>query len=288
MTRLRDRLNESTTPPLERQPELDPDLDSFVLSPLLGARDEQLGTPVYDPETLERTGIAEQEIHLASAGLGSWLFFYKFGWKPTTDRQRAGLHAMKQALIDNGFDKGIDLTQQVFGNAATARTVEFQRFQGDLTDDGVIGPRTARRLFALYFDLAEARNDIPDHLLAKTGCGESNDDPIAEGILDPEDEGILQFHLPFWPGVTLAQALDPVYEILRGADKLVALHRATGSWKGAVAGWNIGGTYAKQWVAAGYPATGGPTMGTDATGKTIFAYERATAYWNYIDSLPYR
>lgn len=223
----------------------------------------------------------------ASPGLGAWTFYYKFGWKPAGDRQIAGLLAMKRALIDNGFGRGIDLEQLIFGNAVTNRTKEFQTYHA-LGSDGVIGPRTARRLFLHYFDIVEAGLGIPDHLLARIGCGESNDDPIAEGVIDAEDEGILQFHMPFWPGVTLEQAWDPREAIRLAGTKLSELRLITRSWQGAVAAWNIGATYAKQWVAAGYPASGGPIMGTDADGNKIDSFERATHYWNYVTALPYQ
>jgi len=57
---------------------------------------------------------------------------------------------------------------------------------------------------------------------------------------------------------------------------------ATGSWKGAVAAWNIGNTYAWMWVQDNYPASGGPIMGTDSHGNPIYAYTRATNYFNAI------
>lgn len=261
--RARDKRDQMT----EERDLVPPELDA--VSPptaLLGARDPQLTT---------------------SPGLGAWTFFYKFGWKPTGDRQTAGLLAMKRGLIDNGFGRGIDLEQLIFGNAATNRTKEFQTYHA-LGADGIIGPRTARRLFFSYFELVEANLGIPDHFLAKIACGESNDDPIAEGIIDPDDEGILQFHLPFWPGVTLEQAWDPREAARLAGKKLGELRLVTRSWKGAVAAWNIGATYAKQWVAAGYPASGGPIMGTDADGNKIDSFVRATNYWTYVEALPYR
>lgn len=256
----------------------------------LGAVDPALGTPVYD-ENLERIGFEfidhADVLAVSSPGLGAWTFYYRYGWKPSSPRQSAGLRAIKVALIANGYGKGIDVEMQVFGGAATNRTKEFQHAHG-LTADGVIGPKTARALFRLYYDSAEQDTGIPDHLLAKTGYGESSSDPIAEGVTDAEDEGILQFHLPYWPGVTEEQAWDPSYEITHGAEKLASLRRITGSWKGAVAAWNIGATYARFWVIAGYPPAGGPIMGTDPnTGQPIDSFTRATNYWAYIDALPY-
>lgn len=255
----------------------------------LGALDPALGDPIY--ESYEQVGFDFLDdpsvLAVASPGLGAWTFYYRYGWTPASDRQRAGLRAMKEALIANGYAKGIVVEMEVFGTAVTNRTKEFQ-FAHGLTPDGVIGPKTARALFALYYAEAELKYGIPDHLLAKTGYGESNDDPIAEGVVDKDDEGVLQFHLPYWPGVTLGDAWDPTYEIARGAEKLASLRKITGSWKGAIAAWNIGATYAKLWVDAGYPPAGGPIMGTDPnTGVQIDAFVRATNYWTYVDSLPY-
>lgn len=247
-------------------------IDPFTLGVALGALDE--------------TAAAALEERRA-AGLGSWRFYYKLGWKPTTDRERAGLLAMKQAFIEQGYGKGIDLAMEVFGNAVTNRTKEFQAAFG-LVADGIIGPNTARRLFRFYYAAAEARYAIPDRRLARIGYGESNDDPIAEGVVDDDDEGILQEHLPFHPDLTLAQAWTPSYVIAYGGKQLADLRAGTGSWKGAVAGWNVGRTYAKLWVQAGYPSEGGPSMGTDpVTGKTIDAFTRATNYEAYVMGLPF-
>lgn len=224
--------------------------------------------------------------NLSSPGLGAWTFFYEYGWKPTTDRQKAGLRAVKRALIDNGYGKGIDVDMLIFGDAVRNRAVEFQRANG-IGADGVVGPKTMRKLLALYIMRAENDHGLPDHVLGQLCYGESNNDPIAEGVIDKDDEGVLQFHLPFWPHVTLLQAWDPKFEIDMGAQKLANLKTQTGSWKGAIAAWNIGATYAKAWVLDGYPASGGPSMGLDPLGQPIDSYARATAYYGYVTSLPF-
>ena len=224
----------------------------------------------------------------ASVGVGAWSFgYYKLGLKAGDDpRKRAGILAVKHALIDAGYPHGIDLSMFVFGNAVTNRVKEYQAAQ-QLTADGVVGPTTARYLWRTYASPAEQANGIPNHWVSRIGTGESNADPVAEGVVDPSDEGYLQFHLPYWPGTTLEEAWSPKYEIEQAAAKLKTLRRQTTSWEGAVAAWNIGSTYARQWVDAGYPTSGGPSMGNDANGNPIDSFKRATNYLAYVSALPF-
>lgn len=232
----------------------------------LGALDERLGS---------------------TPGIGAWSFYYRLGFTAGDDpRKRAGIVAVKKALIAAGFSKGIDLSMYVFGNAVTSRTKEFQEAHA-IGADGVVGPKTARILWRPYIAQAETDGGIPNHWLGRIATGESNNDPVAEGIVDAEDEGLVQIHLPFHPEVTLAEAWDPDFSAFWAGQHLASDFRYVGSWRGAVAAHNIGRTYAKQWVEAEYPATGGPSMGTDANGNTVFAFERATAYVRYIGSLQY-
>ena len=204
---------------------------------------------------------------------GAWTFYYREGFKASDDRQRAGIKAIKQELIYNGYDKGIDLTMvNVFGTAVSNRSKEFQAANG-LVSDGVVGPNTALVLFRKRCRAAESSKGIPDKLVGRTGTLESNNDPIAEGYADPEDEGWGQIHLPFFPNVSIEQAWDPAYAIPFTANKLASdITYCDNDVDGGLAAYNVGRTYARRWVRAGKPASGGPELGGED------AYVRATRY----------
>lgn len=213
--------------------------------------------------------------------MSAWEFgFYKRGFLPAGNRQIAGVHAVKQGLIANGFSAGIDLTANVFGDAASRQAGEFQRAHL-LTDDGVVGPTTARHLWRRYVEAEEQKQSIPDHWLGKLATLESANDPVAQGTLDKDDWGLVQVNLRFHPGISLAQAWSPAFIVPWAASVLHGARSSLDSWKAAVASWNIGSTYAHQWAQADYPATGGPTIGTDDS------FERATEYVRLVGSQPY-
>lgn len=247
-------------------------------------------SPEDAAEIVERlmVGAPAPKALVVGAGVGAWSFgYYKLGLKADGDpRKKAGILAVKQAIIDAGYPQGIDLSMFVFGNAVTNRVKEYQAAQ-QLTADGIVGPTTARYLWRQYAGPVETELGIPNRWISRLGTGESNADPVAEGVVDPQDEGYLQFHLPYWPGTTLEQAWSPKYEIGQAGEKLKTLRRQTTSWKGAIAAWNVGSTYARQWVDAGYPSSGGPSMGTDANGNTIDSFTRATHYYDYVSALPF-
>lgn len=191
-------------------------------------------------------------------GLGGWSFgFYHHGMAVPNDRVAAGIKAFKQALIDNGFGAGIDITLPVFGSNMRKRTIAFQKAVG-ISADGVIGPTTARHLFRHYSFALEASGtvEIPDHLLQKL-CGEESDhDPVAQGYSDPQDEGWAQLHLPYYPGLTVEQAWQPPIAGQKASSVLKTFYvDDAADWDGAVAAWNVGSGTAKIWVDAGKPAS---------------------------------
>src|SRR4051794_13670721 len=118
------------------------------------------------------------------SGLGAWSFgFYSYGMQVPNNRVAAGITAFKQALIDNGMGKGIDLSLPIFGSNMKRRTVDFQK-ANSIGTDGIIGPTTSRYLFRVYSHEAELTGtiEIPDHLLHKLGAEESGHDPVAQGF----------------------------------------------------------------------------------------------------------
>lgn len=221
------------------------------------------------------------------SGLGAWSFGnYYEGMPVPNDRVAAGIKAFKQALIDNGFGAGIDITLPKFGSNMRKRTVAFQKAQG-IAADGVIGPTTARHLFRFYAYALESGGtvEIPDHLLIKQGGAESGHDPVAQGFDDPEDEGEVQLHMPFYKGVTLAQAWSPpfAFDELSSSLKTFYVDEAA-DWDGAVAHWNVGTEGALEWVKAGKPATG--VWITLADGTKIDVAPRCTSYVALVKEQP--
>jgi hypothetical protein len=208
------------------------------------------------------------------SGLGAWSFgFYSYGMQVPNNRVAAGITAFKQALIDNGMGKGIDLSLPIFGSNMKRRTVDFQK-ANSIGTDGIIGPTTSRYLFRVYSHEAELTGtiEIPDHLLHKLGAEESGHDPVAQGFFDPSDEGWAQINLISHPKITQLQAWSPGFAIPWAAKYLKTFYvDKAADWDGALASYNIGTYYAQQWVQAGKPAANGWFLGIDM-------WARATNY----------
>jgi len=208
------------------------------------------------------------------SGLGAWSYgSYKVGMD-VDDRVAAGIFAFKQELIYRGFGQGIKLDLPVYGNMIEARVKDFQTTtNGALRVDGEIGSKTARYLFWTRANKVALNFSIPQRLLAKLGTLESANDPVAQGYVDPDDEGWAQIHMSFHPEITVEQAHDPSFAIpWAGAQLAAAADYCDDDWDGGVAAHNIGWFYARQWVRDQKPASGGPLIG-DAD-----SYERATRY----------
>jgi hypothetical protein len=217
----------------------------------------------------------------ATSGLGAWSFgYYHRGMTVPNDRVAAGIHAFKQALIDSGYGRGIDLSVKGFGKAVERETKSFQSSR-HLEVDGVIGMMTARYLFHHYTYASEKKHSIPYRWVTRLGNQESANDPVAQGYFDSGDEGWGQIHLAAHPSVTLAQAWTPSFAIEYTGAGLAAFYaNQIADWEGAVASWNCGSYYAKLWVQAGKPAYGGPIL----SGQDMWT--RATHYVSGVKSQP--
>lgn len=212
---------------------------------------------------------------------GAWPFYYQAGLDRRADptgRDAHGIYAFKDELIFNGFGYGtVKPTVAEWGAQAVAATKEAQASFG-LTADGVLGPQTARCLFRKRMLSAESTYMIPNSVLQQIASLESGNDPVAQGMADPQDEGLFQENLPSHPSLSQQQCWTPSYIIPVAARQLQAYFDGLdGSVKAAVAAWNIGEFYASEWKQSNFPASGKVVNGQD-----IFA--RATQYYALVTS----
>lgn len=210
-------------------------------------------------------------------GRGAWPFYYKLGLdlrSAPQSRDAHGIYALKRELIFNGNTGNGKMIADMptWGKYADIACKAFQKSHGLLVD-GVLGPKTARAMFHKRFLAFEDQFGIPNNLLTKIKTLESSNDPVAQGYVDLDDEGLMQINLHFHPEITTEFAWDPAECGPWGGSQLASsITYCDHDLDGGVAAWNIGRFYARQWVRAGKPASGGPLIGSDD------AYARATKY----------
>ena len=194
----------------------------------------------------------------------------------TTDANKMIQYAIlsfKKELQYNGFGKDMG-PGTVYGDNMAAAVEQFQKSHGATVDKpGEIGPHTARILYRKRCKEAEAKYSVPDKLIRKQWSLESFYDPAAIGVVDDFDHGLNQVHLPFHPEVSEQDSADGEF-----------MAEWTGKWfsdtaknfnndyDGVLASYNIGTTYAHQWVDAGKPTTGGPNDTLPTLWNTAYHY----------------
>ena len=195
-------------------------------------------------------------------------------------RLGTAITAIKQELIYNGYDKNINFDLAYFGDAVTQRLKEFQKDHG-LKVDGQAGQSTLTELFRKRVIAMEKKYDLPVGSLGKKIKLESGYDPIAVGIVDPQDTGMAQINIGIHQSVSKEEAFDPAFALDwaakydRGNFDIIA--DRIDVMKAARAAYNIGNTYAQRWLLPVFPASGGPLLnGQDG-------YERPTKYLALID-----
>jgi len=207
--------------------------------------------------------------------------FYRQGMDGRNDaRLGAALVAIKRELNYNGFGKNLVIDTFVFGDAASNRLGDFQESKG-LKRDEQAGPITLRELFRKRVEQTELFHGFEKGTLGKQIFLESAFDPVAVGVVDPEDTGIAQINLRIHSDITQTQAFDPVFSIKWAADYIdsaaARIENEINVLKAARAAYNVGAEYAKQWLLAGFPETGGPQLGDEDS------FARATNYIKIID-----
>lgn len=215
-------------------------------------------------------------------GIGAWSFGrYHYNMDVPNSRVAAGIFAFKQELIYLGYGEGIKVDLPIFGSNMRDQTLAFQKDSGGLDVDGQIGSKTARHMFFTRGNRFQNAHAIPGKLVVRQITLESANDPVAQGYADDGDEGLGQIHLSYHPEITVEQAWDPSFAIPWLGGQLVgATAYCDNDFDGGVAAYNIGWTYARQWVRDGKPASGGPLLGT------VDSYARATKYVALVKQQP--
>ena len=206
------------------------------------------------------------------ASRGAWPYWYELGLDFRSDpqgRDAYGIYAFKNELVFNGFSKQINIESPYWGTGVVARTKDAQKHFG-LPVDGVLGPQTALALFRLR--LSEQPNA---DILSQIKSLESDNDPVAQGYEDLDDEGLFQENGPSNPDLTQIQRWTPSFIVPHAASQLESRIKSCGSVKAGIAGWNIGNEYATEWRIAGYPASGKVIV---VDGNSIDMFTRATQY----------
>lgn len=218
--------------------------------------------------------------------MGAWDFgAYKRGMDGRNDaRLGVAIMSIKKELIYNGFDTGIVLDLPYFGDAVANRTKDFQTAHS-LPVDGAVGSKTAIELYRKRVGDLEGKYRLPTAALGKLIKLESLYDPAARGVVDPLDTGISQINLSAHPDVTEDQAYDSSFALDWTCRHIVGsfnnIAKNVDVIKAARAAYNIGDTYAAQWLESGFAASGGPLLGGEDS------FSRATNYISVIDKQTY-
>ena len=181
---------------------------------------------------------------MASPGVGFWRIPGMYHRRMTLPRdafhrQRSvwAIRALK-AELEHATRITIDLDYELLGPRAEQAIETFQRSAG-LVVDGVIGPKTARRLFFPLYAWWEAALEIPQRFLWGQGRLESQLDPGAEGGVDRDDRGVAQWNRRYHPDVTDELAFsNPRFCVQREAEDLRRAFDRFGWWDPALAWHN--------------------------------------------------
>lgn len=193
-----------------------------------------------------------------AAGVGAWKSPRSYGRDLVlstnpyhNQRVRWAVIAIQRELIRRGFlvDPGRPL-DGIFGPNTERAAKAFQRGHG-LVADGIVGPKTAVRLWADLFAWSEGAERIPGHLVYGMCRLESGLDPGAEGSVDDRDRGIGQFNRHYWPSISDEVAFSrPGICIGQTALNLRQAMDRLGLWDAAIAAHN-NPAKAKVWAETG-------------------------------------
>ena len=139
----------------------------------------------------------------------------------------------------------------------TTRGIKWFQPKYGLTVDGDCGPQTSKALWRPLVARAETQYGVLGHHLFGIASHESLLDPGAVGASTPADRGLVQWNT-LNSGLTIQQAHDPNYALLRAAQRIQAAqikYKAKGATLQtacSIAQWNAP-AWADQWYATGKP-----------------------------------
>jgi len=140
----------------------------------------------------------------------------------------------------------------VYGPGTAAAVAGYQRHIG-IAPTGTLGYKTVKSLLMPVVTEQAAAVGMSSNLLMCHLAAESN---LDFGAIGPNgsDLGVAQISLRHNPGVSVAQALDPVYSIRYMAERDANAFKRYKDWKLAVVSYNSP-TAANEWRKSGTPST---------------------------------
>jgi hypothetical protein len=185
--------------------------------------------------------------------MGAWDRNYSVGMSGHNDPTGYAIAAIKHLLNEQGYNKGLHMRTQVFGEGMLNTVLYYQTRQG-LAIDGVVGPLTMAKLLLRLKVTTETLFSIPVQFVRKMVDLESANDPGAFALHpDSVDRGLCQINSVQRPGVTDLEAYDPYYALNYLAKDLADAERHLDDWDAAVVSWNVGVGGAEAWLKAGKP-----------------------------------
>lgn len=167
---------------------------------------------------------------MPTAGVGAWRIppSYRYQMPVSADqwviaRTAYGVISIQKVLIKRGYlnSDPAKLTGG-FGVLTKEATIHFQK-DAALVPDGIVGPKTARRLYYPHIAWWQAQCGIPNNLLYGELGLESGFDPGAEGMVDRDDRGIAQYNRHWHPEVPDEKAFgDALWCIQKSAGDMQA------------------------------------------------------------------
>lgn len=196
---------------------------------------------------------------LGTPGVGAWVVPPGYSRRMTIpsdswqrQRVRYAVIAIQHILIARGYLGTVNSLDGGFGPKTDIAVRKFQHDAGTRTD-GIVGRVTARRLFLTQFIWWQAALQIPDHLLYGMAFLESGFDPGAEGAVDHNDRGVMQYNRVAHPEISdLTAFSDVAWCVQNSAHELRAAFDDLGDWNAAVA-WHNNPSKARAWAESGLP-----------------------------------
>lgn len=190
-----------------------------------------------------------------------------------------GVLAIKKALQELGYTPDTLILNGRWGPAIVEGTLAYQADNG-LTQDGIIGPKTAKVLFLPWVKQAGDFHVCRWEVASGIVQNESAWDPGAVGGSDSDDHGLCQLNAPAQK-FGLDQSFDPKIAIGRLYEIMDRNLVKFGNERDALASYNLGTKGCQDWIAAGRPSSWVPVGAPAGTKpRDVNAYiDRILSSW---------